>query len=82
MTTNSRTIYLISGKVFIRLRHHARSNAFINASFLDADRQGNRKVVDADLEKITPLLMEFGATEYHIDLILDILLKDQHKLSN
>ncbi|KAI8577817.1 hypothetical protein K450DRAFT_250142 [Umbelopsis ramanniana AG] len=48
----------------------------------NADRQGNRKLVDADLEKITPLLMEFGATEYHIDLILDILLKDQHKLTD
>lgn len=82
MTTNSPTIYLIFGKVTIRRRHYARSNAFINSFFSDADRQGNRKVVDADLEKITPLLMEFGATEYHIDLILDILLKDQHKLSN
>lgn len=49
--------------------------------FVDADRQSNRKLVDADLEKITPLLTEFGATEYHIDLILDILLKEQHKLS-
>jgi hypothetical protein len=37
--------------------------------------------VDADLEKIAPLLMEFGATEYHIDLLLDIVLKEQHKLS-
>ncbi|GAB5588158.1 hypothetical protein Unana1_03058 [Umbelopsis nana] len=48
----------------------------------NADRQGNRKLVDADLERITPLLMEFGATEYHIDLILDILLKEQHKLTD
>ncbi|CAM0139970.1 hypothetical protein VKS41_007623 [Umbelopsis sp. WA50703] len=48
----------------------------------NADRQSNRKLVDADLEKITPLLTEFGATEYHIDLILDILLKEQHKLTD